>query len=180
MRLPECRRGAGFGSLFVSAKKNKEEGVGLKSADTLEILDGKGRYVLTVYLLKGKKVQSGFGAGRMPRLITRNMLFYGDNLVILLEHISEESVALIFPDPADDHDLLRLNCGRCLHPDIGRGRPSKGRTIEVPRSMPSHVKQAKKVKKKRASPKEKSKAARQGSLNAHRPFGAVAGRVGHQ
>jgi site-specific DNA-methyltransferase (adenine-specific) len=35
----------------------------------------------------------------MPRPITENTLFYGDNLVILREHIADESVDLIYLDP---------------------------------------------------------------------------------
>lgn len=35
----------------------------------------------------------------MPKPITRNTLFYGDNLSILREHIADESVDLIYLDP---------------------------------------------------------------------------------
>ena len=35
-----------------------------------------------------------------PRPITENTLFYGDNLIILREHISSESVDLIYLDPS--------------------------------------------------------------------------------
>ncbi len=35
----------------------------------------------------------------MPKPITRNTLFYGDNLPILREHIPDESVDLIYLDP---------------------------------------------------------------------------------
>jgi site-specific DNA-methyltransferase (adenine-specific) len=35
----------------------------------------------------------------MPKPITRNTLFYGDNLPILREHLSDESVDLIYLDP---------------------------------------------------------------------------------
>ncbi len=34
-----------------------------------------------------------------PRPITENTLFYGDNLIILREHIPSESVDLIYLDP---------------------------------------------------------------------------------
>ncbi len=34
-----------------------------------------------------------------PKPITRNTLFYGDNLIILMEHISSESIELIYLDP---------------------------------------------------------------------------------
>ena len=34
-----------------------------------------------------------------PRPITENTLFYGDNLIILHEHIPSESVDLIYLDP---------------------------------------------------------------------------------
>jgi len=34
-----------------------------------------------------------------PRPITENTLFYGDNLIILREHIPTESVDLIYLDP---------------------------------------------------------------------------------
>ena len=35
----------------------------------------------------------------MPKPITRNTLYYGDNLPILREHIPDESVDLIYLDP---------------------------------------------------------------------------------
>ncbi|MCI0608476.1 MAG: site-specific DNA-methyltransferase, partial [Anaerolineae bacterium] len=35
----------------------------------------------------------------MPKPITRNTLFYGDNLLILREYVSDESVDLIYLDP---------------------------------------------------------------------------------
>ena len=35
----------------------------------------------------------------MPKPITQNTLFYGDNLPILREHIPDESVDLIYLDP---------------------------------------------------------------------------------
>jgi site-specific DNA-methyltransferase (adenine-specific) len=35
----------------------------------------------------------------MPKTITRNTLFYGDNLDILQQHIPDESVDLIYLDP---------------------------------------------------------------------------------
>ena len=35
----------------------------------------------------------------MPKPITTNTLFYGDNLPILCEHIADESVDLIYLDP---------------------------------------------------------------------------------
>ena len=35
----------------------------------------------------------------MPKPITQNTLFYGDNLPILREHVSDESVDLIYLDP---------------------------------------------------------------------------------
>jgi site-specific DNA-methyltransferase (adenine-specific) len=35
----------------------------------------------------------------MPRPITQNTLFYGDNLPILRDHLSDESVDLIYLDP---------------------------------------------------------------------------------
>ena len=34
-----------------------------------------------------------------PRPITENTLFYGDNLIILREHIPGESVDLVYLDP---------------------------------------------------------------------------------
>src|SRR5260370_36549171 len=37
--------------------------------------------------------------GSMLRPITENTLFYGDNLIILREHITDESVDLIYLDP---------------------------------------------------------------------------------
>lgn len=35
----------------------------------------------------------------MPKPITKNTLFYGDNLPILREYISNESIDLIYLDP---------------------------------------------------------------------------------
>jgi 16S rRNA G966 N2-methylase RsmD len=35
----------------------------------------------------------------MPKPITQNTLFYGDNLPILREHIPDESIDLIYLDP---------------------------------------------------------------------------------
>lgn len=35
----------------------------------------------------------------MPRPITQNALFYGDNLPILREYFSDESIDLIYLDP---------------------------------------------------------------------------------
>jgi len=35
----------------------------------------------------------------MPKPITSNTLFYGDNLPILREHIPDESIDLIYLDP---------------------------------------------------------------------------------
>ena len=35
----------------------------------------------------------------MPKPITQNTLFYGDNLPILREHVTDESVDLIYLDP---------------------------------------------------------------------------------
>ncbi len=35
----------------------------------------------------------------LPRPITENTLFYGDNLIILREHIPGESVDLVYLDP---------------------------------------------------------------------------------
>ena len=34
-----------------------------------------------------------------PKPITRNTLFYGDNLPILREHIASESIDLVYLDP---------------------------------------------------------------------------------
>jgi len=35
----------------------------------------------------------------MPKPLTQNTLFYGDNLPILREHIPDESIDLIYLDP---------------------------------------------------------------------------------
>jgi site-specific DNA-methyltransferase (adenine-specific) len=35
----------------------------------------------------------------MPKPITKNTLFYGDNLPILREHIPDESIDLVYLDP---------------------------------------------------------------------------------
>ena len=50
-----------------------------------------------------------------PKPITRNTLFYGDNLPILREHIADASVDLVYLDPpgwyAHIIDYLWPDCG---------------------------------------------------------------------
>ena len=42
---------------------------------------------------------SNLDAGERMKPITKNTLFYGDNLIILREHIPSESVDLVYLDP---------------------------------------------------------------------------------
>lgn len=42
----------------------------------------------------------------MQQGITTNTLFYGDNLVIIREYISDESVDLVYLDPPLNYNVL--------------------------------------------------------------------------
>ena len=49
----------------------------------------------------------------MPKPITQNTLFYGDNLPILREHVPDESIDLIYLDPP-------FNSNRSYNLDFGQ------------------------------------------------------------
>jgi site-specific DNA-methyltransferase (adenine-specific) len=50
-----------------------------------------------------RELRAGYNSKKrktaMPRPITQNALFYGDNLPILREYFSDESIDLIYLDP---------------------------------------------------------------------------------
>jgi 16S rRNA G966 N2-methylase RsmD len=51
-----------------------------------------------IYFLVAYDKETTWGR-HMPKPITQNNLCYGDNLPILCEHMADESIDLIFPDP---------------------------------------------------------------------------------
>lgn len=63
----------------------------------------------------------------MPKPITQNTLFYGDNLPILREHIPDESIDLIYLDLP-----FNSNCANCMFKQAEKVKKQEGKQGELP------------------------------------------------